>query len=65
MNISEQIRALRKLKGITQERLSEKAGLSRSMVGLYERGETSPSIYAVEHILDVLGYELRIVPKDD
>ena len=40
----ERVKDLRKQKGMTQERLAEKAGLHISLVSLIERGQTNPTL---------------------
>ena len=44
MNIGENIRKIRKEKGLTLEELSEKAHIPVISIGRYERGERNPSI---------------------
>jgi transcriptional regulator with XRE-family HTH domain len=42
--IGVQIRRIRKSKGLTQEQLAERAGITYKYLGLIERGKTNPSI---------------------
>ncbi|MEQ8686800.1 MAG: LexA family transcriptional regulator [Imperialibacter sp.] len=44
VNINENIRFLRKQKGLTQEQFAEKVGIKRSVVGAYEEGRASPPL---------------------
>ena len=44
VNINENIRFLRKQKGLTQEQFAEKVGINRSVVGAYEEGRASPPL---------------------
>ncbi|MGH8059931.1 MAG: helix-turn-helix domain-containing protein [Candidatus Entotheonellia bacterium] len=53
------IRAARKVKGLTQFQLAERSGLSADFVGKVERGTTSPSIESLKHIADALSVPLR------
>lgn len=42
MNLSEKIFELRKARGLSQEQLAEKLGVSRQSVSKWELGESSP-----------------------
>ena len=64
VSIGEKLRLMRKATGMTQARLAEKAGISPNMVLFYENGKSQPSYYAVERMLDVMGFELVIRRKD-
>ena len=44
VKINENIRFLRKQKGLTQEQFAEKIGIKRSVVGAYEEGRASPPL---------------------
>jgi transcriptional regulator with XRE-family HTH domain len=44
LNIGEQIAKLRKQRGFSQELLAKKAGVSRTIIGNYERNTNTPSI---------------------
>lgn len=52
------IAALRDKKGFSQTELAEKSGVSRVMIGKYERGEAIPSIDAAKKIADALEVSL-------
>lgn len=43
-NIHENIKHLRKQAGLTQEQLSEKIGIKRSVIGAYEEGRAEPGV---------------------
>jgi len=43
-NISSRVLELRRLKKLSQSELGKLAGVSREMIGKYERGEVSPSL---------------------
>ena len=53
--ISERIRDLRIQQGLSLEALAGKSGVSRSMISLIERGETSPTAVVLEKIAVGLG----------
>ena len=55
--------ALRKQKGITQSELASLTGNKQQVISRIERKENNPSLKMFAHILDDLGYELRIVKK--
>jgi transcriptional regulator with XRE-family HTH domain len=52
------IAALRDKKGLSQTELADKSGVSRVMIGKYERGEAIPSIDAAKKIADALEVSL-------
>jgi len=49
------IRALRKQKGLTQEKLGELSGLNQSYIGDIERGQRNPSLETVNNLCRALG----------
>lgn len=55
--------SLRKQKKITQSELASLTGNKQQVISRIERKETNPSLKMFAHILDVMGYELRIVKK--
>lgn len=58
MNISKRIGDIRKEKDWSQSDLSNESGVSREMIGKYERGEAVPSIEAAKKIADAFGVSL-------
>lgn len=52
------IASLRDKKGLSQTELADKSGVSRVMIGKYERGEAMPSIDAAKKIADALEVSL-------
>ena len=48
------VRSLRKLRGLSQAALAEKAEISTDMLGRLERGEASPSFDTAEALADAL-----------
>ncbi|HSZ24085.1 MAG TPA: helix-turn-helix transcriptional regulator, partial [Cytophagaceae bacterium] len=42
--ISENIKFLRKQQGLTQEQMSERLGIKRSLLGAYEEGRAEPNL---------------------
>lgn len=51
----QQVRELRKRRGMTQERLAHEAGLHRTVVGFIERGEREVGILTAWKIANALG----------
>ena len=49
------LRELRNEKGITQEKLAERAGLHRTYIGMVERLERNPSLVCIYKIANGLG----------
>ena len=58
MNIRDKITALRKQKDLSQTDLGKAAGVSREIIGRYERGEVLPSIEVAAKIADVVEVSL-------
>lgn len=58
MNISKRIVEIRKEKDWSQTDLATNSGVSREMIGKYERGDASPSIDAAKRIADAFGVSL-------
>lgn len=58
------IMALRKLAGLTQEQLSERAGLQRSHITKIERGKYAVTFETIQTIAEALGMTVDIIdPK--
>lgn len=55
INISENIKALRTKRGLTQEKMADFLGISFQAVSKWERGETVPDIYMIPVIADFFG----------
>lgn len=64
MNTGKIITELRDKKGWSQADLADKSGVSRVMVGKYERGEAVPSIDAAKKIADALETSLDYLTGD-
>lgn len=58
--VGEIIREYRKSAGMTQEKLSEKLGVSRSAIAKYEIGDIIPTIDRLIEIADAIGCRLDI-----
>lgn len=53
--------------GLSQAELAERAGVPRSMVSAYERGQRQATLPTLRRLLKAAGYELRmhLEPYDD
>jgi transcriptional regulator with XRE-family HTH domain len=60
----ERLRAVRKEKGTTQEKLAENAGLSRNYVNDVERGRRNVTIRTVESLARALGVRMADLMPD-
>lgn len=58
INTGKVISDLRKQKDWNQTELADNSGVSREMIGKYERGEAVPSIEAAKKIADAFGVSL-------
>src|SRR6201988_4227500 len=56
--IAERVRELRDGKGLSLDALAGKSGVSRSMISLIERGESSPTAVVLERLAAGLGVML-------
>jgi transcriptional regulator with XRE-family HTH domain len=56
--IADRVRSLRTARGLTLEELAERSGVSRSMISLIERGESSPTAVLLERLAAGLGVPL-------
>src|ERR1700704_950144 len=53
--IAERVRELRAAQGLSLDALADKSGVSRSMISLIERGESSPTAVVLERLAVGLG----------
>src|SRR6266851_5480660 len=58
MRIAERVRDLRALRALSLEALAERSGVSRSMISLIERGESSPTAVLLERLATGLSVSL-------
>jgi transcriptional regulator with XRE-family HTH domain len=58
MNLGDRITTLRKQKDMSQTDLAKAAGVSREIIGRYERGEALPSIEVAKKIADAFAVSL-------
>lgn len=55
LQFGNRLRQLRKVRGLSQEKLADRSQLDRSYVGGVERGERNPSLEIICRIADALG----------
>lgn len=63
--IAKRVRDLRKQRGHTLDKLAELSGVSRSMISLIEREETSPTAAVLNKLADALGVTLASLFADE
>jgi len=51
----ERLRRLRERRQMNRKALGELCGLSKNMIGKYERGENAPNIYKARELANILG----------
>lgn len=59
--VGKRIAILRKMAGLTQEQLAEKAGLQRTHVGRIEAGKYAVTLEVVQAIAEALGMTVDII----
>ena len=59
------LRELRRRKGLSQVELAEKMGFSKSLIGLYETGDRRPSFEALEAIADFFNISIDYLMGKD
>ena len=52
-------RKIREQSGLTQQQLADKLGISRSAVGMYEKGERDPNFETLELIADTFNVDMN------
>ncbi len=65
MSIGEKIKNLRQEKRFKQEDLAKKIGISRLMLGKYERGQATPSAETLQKLAQVLNVSTDYLLSDD
>lgn len=54
MSVNEKIRLIRETKGLTQEQVAEKLGVSATAYGDFERGDNDPRLSKLKKIAEIL-----------
>lgn len=55
------LRKVRASQALTQEEVADKAGIAKSTLARYERGQQAPSMLLLEYVANALGYDMRLV----
>ncbi|MDN0082538.1 XRE family transcriptional regulator [Crenobacter sp. SG2305] len=63
--LAKRVRELRKSRGYALDKLAELSGVSRSMISLIEREETSPTAAVLNKLADALGVTLASLFSDE
>ena len=58
MTFGEQLAAMRKAKGLSQDQLGQRTGYDKRVISRYETGRTLPSIEAARTLAEALGVSL-------
>ena len=61
MNIGEAIKILRKKRGVTQQELAERSGITQGFLSLVERGEREPALTFVDQVSRALKVPPQLV----
>ena len=65
MNVfGENLRRIRKARGISQEELARMLGTSKQVISRYENGQRSPKLSTVEEYADKLGVSAAMLVTD-
>jgi transcriptional regulator with XRE-family HTH domain len=64
MNIGDKITTIRKAKKMSQAELAKEAGVSREIIGRYERNEALPSVDVAKKIANALEVSLDYLAGD-
>lgn len=59
------VRAARRQAGLSQRDLAARAGLARRTIGAVEAGRQSPSATVLDRLLEAVGLDLVLCPRDD
>ncbi len=61
MTVGEQIKRIRKEKGLTQREVCERMGKTPSIIGQYENGARLPKYDTLKEIAKALGVQVRVL----
>ena len=65
VEFGERLRRLRTQRGLTQEKLTELAGLDKNYVTEAERGKANPTLRTIGRLADVLGVDIAALVQGD
>lgn len=55
--VAQNLRRIRRERGLSQEELADQAGLNRNYVGMIEREENAPTVDALEQLSEALNID--------
>lgn len=58
------VKELRQTTSLSQSQFAKVVDIPRSMINRYENGHTTPSLDNYIKIVEALGFELKLVPRD-
>lgn len=58
MDFKERLKELRKQRGVSQAVLAERLGMSKSTIGMYETGDITPSLEALNALADYFNVDI-------
>ena len=64
MNIGERLKRIRKEKGMTQDSVAERAGVTATSISRWENGERDPTFRDVEKIAAALGVTMEELTRE-
>jgi transcriptional regulator with XRE-family HTH domain len=64
MTAGKMIREARKVAGLSQQELAERAGVPRQSIARWEQGGVEPGFDTVRRLLRSCGYDLSVVPHE-
>jgi XRE family transcriptional regulator, regulator of sulfur utilization len=62
--VGQNIRRLRKAKGLTQEALAAESGIDMRYLGMIERGEANPTVAVVADVAKALGVHTSVLVSE-
>ena len=65
MQLSDNIKYMRKQMGLTQAELAEKLGLKRPVIGAYEEGRAEPRLQTLTHMASFFGVNIDAIVNTD
>lgn len=65
MSFAQNIQYLRKLRGITQEELSDLVGVSRQSVSKWETGDAFPETEKIMQLCDIFNVSMDVLMRGD
>lgn len=58
------LKECRKYRGVSQTDLARRSGVSHPTISMVENGRKNPSWATFTALLDALGYQVKVIPKE-